>query len=194
MIYDEVQAGFGRTGKLFGYQHYDVEADIVCLGKAITGCIPISATLARNEIMDVFPPGEMTSTHTGNPVGCAAGIANLDLLVKEKLVERSAKVGEVFKKEIDKIVDKHPIAGWGAAHGLFGGIHAVTPGTKTPRKDLAYKVNQKLYEKGIMIFAPVGPATIKLAPPLIIPEDALLEATAVIDEAIGEVEKEEKLV
>ncbi|MHA1683693.1 MAG: class-III pyridoxal-phosphate-dependent aminotransferase [Promethearchaeota archaeon] len=193
MVYDEVQMGFGRTGKMFSYMHYDVEADIVALGKAISGNMPISATLARKEIMDVFKPGEMTSTHTGNPIACAAALANLDVMMKENLIDRCAKLGVPFKKEIDSIVDKHGLVGYGNAVGLIAGLQIVNPGTNEPRKDLAYRINQKLYEKGIMVFCPVGPATIKLAPPFTIPEDALLEALAVVDEAVGEVESEEGL-
>ncbi|MBD3188553.1 aminotransferase class III-fold pyridoxal phosphate-dependent enzyme, partial [Candidatus Bathyarchaeota archaeon] len=193
MIYDEVQMGFGRTGKFFGYQHYDVEADIVALGKAISGSLPISATLARSEIMDVFKPGEMTSTHTGNPVACAAALANIEIMVEENLIDRCAKMGTIFKKQVDEIVEGHAICGFGNALGLIAGIQIVNPGTKVPRKDLAYRINQRLYEKGIMVFCPVGPATVKLAPPFTIPEDALMEAMRVLDESIGEISEEEGL-
>lgn len=190
MVYDEVQVGFGRTGKLFGYQHYGVKADIVALGKAISGSLPISATLAREEVMDVFAPGEMTSTHTGNPLACAAAIANLDVMMKENLIERCAELGKVLKKEIERIVGKYDVCGFGNSIGLIAGIQIVTPGTKQPRKDLAYRINQKMYEKGVMVICPVGPATIKLAPPFTISEDALLEAMGVLDEAITETVEE----
>lgn len=190
LMFDEIQCGLGRTGKMFGYEHYGVKADVVCLGKAISGCMPISATMATAGVMDVFPPGEMTSTFTGNPLACAASIANLDVLMREKLIERSAALGEVFAREVARIVEKHGVCGFGSSKGLFAGIQIVTPGTKTPRKDLAYRINQKLYEKGVMIFAPVGPATVKMAPPFVIPEEALLEAMAVLDEAVSEVEAE----
>ncbi|MHA1793859.1 MAG: class-III pyridoxal-phosphate-dependent aminotransferase [Promethearchaeota archaeon] len=190
LVFDEVQMGFGRTGKLFGYMHYDVTADIVCLGKAISGSLPISATLAKKEIMDVFAPGQMTSTHTGNPVACAAAIANIDVLMGENLIDRAAEMGRIFKEKIDDLVKNHDICGYGNSLGLIGGIQIVNPNTREPRKDLAYRINQKLYEKGVMVFCPVGPATVKLAPPLIIPEEALLEAMDVVDEAIREVELE----
>ena len=193
MLYDEVQVGFGRTGKFLGYQHYDVKPDVVCLGKAISGSLPISATLARKEIMDVFSPGEMTSTHTGNPLSCAAALANIEILLKEELIDRCVKMGNVLEKQLAEVVERHPICGFLSAKGLFAGIQITNPGTKTPRKDLAYKINQKLYEKGVMVFVPVGPATVKMAPPFIIPEDAIMEAVSVLDESISEVEKEEKL-
>ncbi|MFX0098560.1 MAG: aspartate aminotransferase family protein [Candidatus Hodarchaeota archaeon] len=193
MAYDEVQMGFGRTGKLFGYQHYDVEADVVPLGKAISGSLPLSATLASEKVMDVFSPGEMTSTHTGNAVSCAAGIAYLDVMVREGLINKAAEMGKVLSKEIARLVDKHAICGWGNAVGMIAGIHIVNPGTKEPRKDIAYKINQKLYEKGLMVFCPVGPATVKFAPPLTMPEDALMEAMSVVDESIQEVITEEGL-
>ena len=102
LVFDEVQAGFGRTGKMFCFEHYGVEADLVCLGKGITSGLPMSGVLGRKEILDIYPPGSMTSTHSGNPVCCAAAIANIDLLVNEGLVDNAATVGEVTTKRTSK--------------------------------------------------------------------------------------------
>ena len=102
LVFDEVQAGFGRTGKMFCFEHYGVEADLVCLGKGITSGLPMSGVLGRKEILDIYPPGSMTSTHSGNPVCCAAAIANIDLLVNEGLVDNAATVGEGTTKRTSK--------------------------------------------------------------------------------------------
>lgn len=193
LVFDEVQSGFGRTGKKFGFLHYGVEADVISLGKAITGSLPLSATLARPEIMDVFHPGSMTSTHTGNPLCCAAGIANLKLFEEERFVEQAAKLGEVFQPGLRAIAEKYATVGVATGMGAIAGLQLVEPGTKTPNKQRAYDVNQRLCEKGLMMFAPVGKACTKFAPPFVIPEAAVREALEVIDAAIGEIVAEQKL-
>ena len=194
MVYDEVQSGFCRTGKKFAFELYGVEPDIISLGKGISGSLPISATVARKEIMDVFPPGSMTSTHTGNPLACAAAIKTLEIYESEKLWERAEKLGkEIFEPAVQKLIDKYDIIAIGYAKGLIGSLQICDPGTKNPNKQLAYDIDQRLIEKGIMVFAPVGRATLKMAPPLIITEEALKEAFDVYDEAIGEIVKEKNL-
>ncbi len=156
LTFDEVQSGFGRTGKLFAFEHYDFQPDIMCLGKALSGVLPISATLTRPEIMDVFVPGEMTSTFTGNPLSCAASLANLELYEKENLVEKGAKIGEVMNVRAREIAEKYEIVGRATGKGPICGLGMTDPGSKAGNKDIAYAVNQKLYEKGVMVFAPVG--------------------------------------
>src|SRR3989440_883572 len=90
LIFDEVQAGFGRTGKFWAFEHYGVTPDLICCGKGISSSLPLSAVIGRTEIMDQFPPGSMTSTHTGNPVCCAAASASLKKIVTEKLADNAA--------------------------------------------------------------------------------------------------------
>ena len=92
LIFDEVQAGFGRTGKFWAFEHYGVMPDLICCGKGISSSLPLSAVIGRTEIMDQFPPGSMTSTHTGNPVCAAAALANLNKIVNEKLTENAARL------------------------------------------------------------------------------------------------------
>jgi 4-aminobutyrate aminotransferase-like enzyme len=192
LIFDEVQAGFGRTGKWFGFEHYGVEADLVCCGKGISSGLPMSAVLGRTQIMDVYPPGSMTSTHTGNPVCCASAVANIDLILKEKMVENAAKVGESMQKELQKLVKEFEVCGVCHGKGLVASLQIMKPKTKTPDKDLAIKMCQRIVEKGVMMFAPVGKASLKIAPPLCITEDAMKEGIQVIREAITEILKESK--
>ncbi|MCP4760248.1 MAG: aspartate aminotransferase family protein [archaeon] len=193
LAFDEVQSGFGRSGKKFGFMHYNVEPDVISLGKGISGCLPISATVARKEIMDVFPPGTMTSTHTGNPVSCAAALANIEVMEREKLVEKSAELGKILQDRIQKLVEKYDIIGDGTGRGLISGMQVVEPGTKNPNKQLAYEINQRIIEKGVMLFAPVGKATVKFAIPFVISETALIEGLDAVDEAIGEIIAEKNL-
>jgi 4-aminobutyrate aminotransferase/diaminobutyrate-pyruvate transaminase/4-aminobutyrate aminotransferase/(S)-3-amino-2-methylpropionate transaminase len=193
LVFDEVQAGFGRTGKVFCFEHYGVEADLVCAGKGISGGLPVSAVLGRKEILDIYAPNTMTSTHTGNPICCAAVIANLTLMQEEGLVENAAKVGEILQAKLKELVTKYPIAGVCHGKGLVAGVQIIDPGTKNPDKHLANEICARIIEKGVMLFSPVGRATLKIAPPLCITADAVEEACGVIDEAIGEVITEKGL-
>lgn len=93
-IYDEVQAGFGRSGKMFTYEHYGVEPDLITCGKGITSSLPLSAVIGKKKVMDLYAPGSMTSTHSGSPLPVVAAVENLKLIEKEHLVENSRKLGE----------------------------------------------------------------------------------------------------
>ena len=103
MCYDEVQAGFGRTGKMFGFEHYGVRPDLIACGKGISSSLPISAVIGREDIMDLYAPGSMTSTHSGSPLPVAAAIANLEIIQKENLAERAARMGEIMMPELKRI-------------------------------------------------------------------------------------------
>jgi 4-aminobutyrate aminotransferase/(S)-3-amino-2-methylpropionate transaminase len=190
LSFDEVQAGFGRTGKMFGYEHYGVKPDLVACGKGISSSLPISAVIGRADIMGLYPPGSMTSTHSGSPLPVVAAIANLEVLLKEKLAERAAKMGDILIPELHRIQKKHPsVLGCAAGKGLVGGIQVVKPGTREPNPELALKINLSCFHKGLLMFAPVGVGgeCIKIAPPLTIAEDALRESIAVLEEACDEV-------
>lgn len=189
LIFDEVQAGFGRTGAFWGWEHYGVVPDLVCLGKGITSSLPLSAVLGRADLMDQFPPGSMTSTHTGNPICCAAALASLDLIENENLVERCAAVGQVMQDELDKVMAKHPeVVGARHGKGLVAGLHMRKPGTNEPDGDLAFAVVARCIEKGLLLFSPVGVngSTIKIAPPLVITEEAVREGVAVVEQCLEE--------
>jgi 4-aminobutyrate aminotransferase / (S)-3-amino-2-methylpropionate transaminase / 5-aminovalerate transaminase len=189
LIFDEVQAGFGRTGKFWAFEHYGVVPDLICCGKGITSSLPLSAVLGRSEIMDQFPPGSMTSTHTGNPVCCAAALANLRKIVSENLVENAARVGGILNRGLLEIQSRHPrIIGHCTSRGLVGGLQMTRPGTKDPNHDLAHAVIERCFRKGLLFFAPVGAwgQTVKIAPPLTIGEEAVREGLAVLGEAVDE--------
>lgn len=190
MCYDEVQAGFGRTGKMFGFQHYGVTPDLIACGKGISSSLPISAVIGRDEIMGLYAPGSMTSTHSGSPLPVAAAIASLEIIRKERLAERAASLGDMLGTELRRIQQAHPkVLGCVQGKGLVAGIQVVRPGTKIPDPETALRINIACFQKGLLMFAPVGGAgeCIKIAPPLNIPEDALRESIAVLEEAVNEV-------
>ncbi len=188
LVMDEVQAGFGRTGTLFGFEHYGIVPDLACFGKGVSSGLPVSVVLGREDLMDQYPPGSMTSTHTGNPICCAAALANLDLIEKENIPANAARMGEILHAELAKLKEKYPkIIGTVQGKGLVAGVHAIRDGKKEADYDLAFDVIARCVEKGLLFFGPVGKATIKIAPPLVINEEQVREGAAVLDESIGEV-------
>ena len=189
LCYDEVQAGFGRTGKMWGFEHYDVVPDLFFMGKGISSSLPISAVLGRQDVMDLYGPNEMTSTHSGNPICCTAALASLNLIINEKLVENSAKVGAIMNAQLARIQQAHPnVIGVHHGKGLVAGLQTVKPNTKDPDPDLAWEIVNACFRKGLMMFAPVGVGggCVKIAPPLCITEEAALEGCSIIAEAFNE--------
>jgi 4-aminobutyrate aminotransferase-like enzyme len=139
--------------------------------------------------MDLFGPNEMTSTHSGNPVCCAAALASIEVIEKEKLVENAAKVGVVLQKELQQIKDDFSdVIGFAPGAGLVGGLLMVKKGTKEPDYELAWDVVNLCFQKGLLMFAPVGVGggCVKIAPPLCIIEEAVNEGFDVIREAVQE--------
>ncbi len=189
LTFDEVQAGFGRCGTMWGFECYGVVPDLFCMGKGISSSMPISGVIGRTDVMDLYGPNEMTSTHSANPICCAAALANVNVLLEEKLVENAAKLGAVLKSKLEDIQKKYPKnIGFAPAKGLVGGLLIVKPGTKEPDYDMAWNIINRCFQKGLMMFAPVGlgGGCVKIAPPLCINEEALIEGCDVIAEAIKE--------
>jgi 4-aminobutyrate aminotransferase/diaminobutyrate-pyruvate transaminase/4-aminobutyrate aminotransferase/(S)-3-amino-2-methylpropionate transaminase len=190
LVFDEVQAGFGRTGTYWGFEHYGVVPDVICCGKGISSGLPISAVIGRPQIMDLYPPGSMTSTHTGNPICAAAVLANLRVIREENLVERSRAMGEILQPELRRLGQQYPNH-IGAVHGkgLVASLHMVKRGGIEPDASLAAEIVQRCVEKGLLMFSPVGyaGASVKIAPPLVITEEPLRESIQVLEEALDEV-------
>ena len=187
LMFDEIQAGFGRTGTLFGSEHYGVIPDLTCCGKGISSSLPLSAVIGRSDVMDLYGPAEMTSTHTGNPVCVAAALASLKKIVGGGLVENAKAMGEVLMDGLERIHKRHPhIIGAVQGRGLVAGLHMVKRGGKDPDGDLAFSVVEKAFQKGLLMFAPVGfgGATVKISPPLTITKEAVLDGLTALGEAI----------
>ena len=183
VIFDEIQSGFGRTGKLFAYEHYEVEADIVCCGKGISSGLPLSAVVGRKELIDVDP--SLNSTHGGNPVCCAATLASLEVLEDENLVNESARKGEILEKGLLLIKDNYPKRIEISGKGLIFAVHIKKPSTDALDAELVDRIIEKCMQKGLLLIR-TGTGTIKIGPPLTIADDALLDGISVIAESIKE--------
>jgi len=194
LIFDEVQAAFGRCGRMFGFEHYGVVPDLTVFGKGIASSMPISAVLGGSEVMNIYEPGAMTSTHTGNPVCCAAALASIDEIVSKKLHKNAAASGRVLHDGLNKIRKRYSdVIGAVGGKGLVAGVMMRKKGTEnTPDGGLAFSIVRNCMEKGLLMFSPVGfgGATVKIAPPLIITKPAILEGLAVLEEAIEEALRE----
>lgn len=181
LIFDEVQCGMGRTGKLFAYQHYGVEPDVLTMAKGLGGGVPIGAVIA-NERADVFEPSDHGSTFGGNPLACSAGITVMKELLKEGFLENVNKLGIFFKKELDKVRKDYPqeisdVRGIGLMIGIE--LH------KIPAKDFA----NKCVENGLLV-AVAGNNTIRLLPPLIITRKQISQAIQTIRKVLEEFRNE----
>ncbi len=188
LVMDEVQAGFGRCGTMWGFEQYGVVPDLACFGKGISSSLPLSAVVGRPDVMDLHPAGSMTSTHTGNPVCCAAALASIDLVIREDLAGNARRVGEVMHRELLKLQQRFPQIGKVDGKGLVAGLACVHSGTKEPDGDLAFDLVRRAIEKGVLLFTPVGfgGATVKICPPLVITEEAMLDSLSALEEAFSE--------
>jgi len=186
LIMDEVQAGFGRTGKMFCFEHYGIRPDLIACGKGISSSLPLAAVIGRLDIMNLYPPGSMTSTHSASPLPVVAAVENLKILLNEGIVEHAAAMDGVLMPGLRRIQSKYPgPLGCVQGKGLVAGIQVVRPGSKTPDPETALNINIACFHRGLLMFAPVGVVgeCVKIAPPLIITEDALRESLAVLEEA-----------
>lgn len=190
LCFDEVQAGFGRTGKMFCFEHYGVKPDLIALGKGLSSSLPISGVIGRNDIMNLYSPGSMTSTHSASPLPVVAAIENLTIMQREKLADRARALGDILMPELRTIQKKYADR-LGCLHGkgLVAGIQVVKPGTNMPDSETAVKINIACFQKGLLMFAPVGIAgeCLKISPPLVIEEEALRESIRVFSESVEEV-------
>lgn len=188
LVCDEVQAAFGRTGTLWGFEHYGIVPDLALFGKGLASSLPIAAVAGRPDVMDLQPAGSMTSTHTGNPICCAAALASIELILKENLAENARKVGGILHERLRALASRFPQIGTVAGKGLVAGVACVLPGSKDPDGDLAWEVVERCVEQGLLMFSPVGfgGGTVKISPPLVIHEAAILEGLAVLEEVLTE--------
>ena len=184
LVFDEIQAGFGRTGTWFGFEHYGVEADLVCMGKGMTSCLPMSAVAGRAEIMDLPRHGEMSSTHTGNPLCCAAVIANIEVIKNERLLENASRLERVIREELERLRKRFPRRiGAINGKGLVWAVYLIDPATGRLDVSLAQRVTTRCMQLGLLMLQ-TGRGTLKLAPPLCITKDAVLDGIGVIEEAL----------
>lgn len=181
-IADEVQTGIARTGQLIACHHENVQPDILILGKALSGGMyPVSAVLANDSIINVIKPGQHGSTFGGNPIACAVAVAALDVVADEKLSERAEQLGQLFRAEIEKIIENNSLITKVRGKGLLNAILI----NDTPDSSTAWNLCLQLKENGLLA-KPTHGNIIRLAPPLVITEEQLLDCVRIIEKTITE--------
>lgn len=171
LIFDEIQSGLGRTGKMWAGQHWNVEPDVMCLAKGIAGGVPMGVTTMRSEILECLKIGEHSSTFAGNPLACAAGSAAIDALVKDNLVENSNKMGKLFKEGLLELKEKYKIVRDVRGLGLMLGI------------EMKFDVKDILLDgikHGILLLYS-GRNILRLLPPLVMDETEVNKSLELID-------------
>lgn len=175
LILDEVQAGFGRTGKVFACEHWNVVPDILCVAKSVAGGLPIGVTFAKEEIMASLQRGEHSSTFSGNPLVCAAASAAIDALVEDKLPERAATLGKYFKDKLDALAEKYKVVREVRGLGLMIGMEF--------RFDI-YNIIQECQNQGVLVLD-AGRNILRFLPPLVITQEQIDKVVNALDVAIG---------
>jgi acetylornithine/N-succinyldiaminopimelate aminotransferase len=180
MILDEVQTGMGRTGRWFGYQHYDVTPDIITLAKALGGGVAIGAMMARPEIAKSFVPGTHASTFGGNSLACAAAIAVIEAIEEDKLLDNANAVGEYTRSKLEQLREKFPIIDHIRGKGLMLGLQLNMPGAA---------IVSRCLEKGLRINC-TQETVLRLMPSMTVTQDEIDAAVAILDEVLGEGDSE----
>jgi 4-aminobutyrate aminotransferase len=188
LMVDEVQSGMGRTGKMFASEHFDLEADVVTIAKGIASGLPLGVTAARADVMS-WPPGAHASTFGGNPVACAAALTTIALL-KERLVSNAADVGAHLMAGLRQLAERHPMIGDVRGKGLMIGVEFVrdrrTKERATKERD---RVVGEAFRRGLLVLG-AGRNALRLCPPLVLLREQADSALRILDEAIGQVERE----
>jgi 4-aminobutyrate aminotransferase len=184
LVADEIQSGFGRTGKMFACEYWGIEPDILCAAKGIASGMPLGAMIAREEI-STWTRGSHGSTFGGNPVACAAALATI-AVIEDGLVANAAEVGAYLKEQLTQLKAKHPVLGDVRGLGLMIGVEFATPGAGgAPDAKIRDQIMQKCFEKGLLLLS-CGESTLRFCPPLIVRKAEADRAVAIFDAAIGE--------
>ncbi|HOQ00926.1 MAG TPA: acetylornithine transaminase [Acetivibrio clariflavus] len=178
LIFDEVQCGLGRTGKLFAYEHFGVEPDIFTLAKALGGGFPIGALLAKDHVASAFEPGDHGSTFGGNPLACAAALAAMEIILSENLVENSEKMGNYLIEKLIELKNKYNLIEEIRGKGLMVGIQL--------NSENAVEIKNKCFEKGYLVGS-VGKNIIRLLPPLIISKEDIDSFISTLDGILSDI-------
>ena len=179
LIFDEIQAGLGRTGRLWACDHWNTAPDILCLAKGIAGGVPMGATLVKPDILASINKGEHSSTFGGNPISCAAGIAALKSITEDGLIKNSEKMGKKFREGLEELKEKHTMIREIRGKGLMIGIEM-----KFEVRDIL----MALIKKGILMLYS-GRNILRILPPLIISEDDVTKVLHVLDSVLTEEEQ-----
>ena len=174
LIFDEIQAGLGRTGRMWASEHWDTAPDILCIAKGIAGGVPMGVTMVRPDILDCISKGEHSSTFGGNPLSCAAGTATLQALTQDGLIDNADKMGKLFREGLERLKEKHTIIREIRGKGLMIGI------------ELKFEVKNILMEgieKNLLLLYS-GRNILRLLPPLVISEEDVTKSLDILDELL----------
>lgn len=189
LIFDEVQTGFGRTGQWFAAQTFDVTPDIMAIAKGIANGLPLSATVASNELMKQWPLGSHGTTFGGNPIACSVALATLAVMKEENLLENTRNMGSYAVQELEKIKERHSVIGSIRAVGLMIGIEIIDPVTGGPNGAGLLKILDLSLEKGVLFYLCGNHGeVIRMIPPLIVTKEQIDEGLRMFDEALTEYE------
>jgi 4-aminobutyrate aminotransferase/(S)-3-amino-2-methylpropionate transaminase len=187
-IADEVQSGFGRTGKMFAVEHYGVDPDILVTAKGIADGFPLSAFTTRPEIAGAYKPGDHLSTFGGNPVACAASLANIEFMLEENLPAKATEAGEYAMKKLRDLQKQNPIIGEVRGLGLMIGVELVRDEKLTPANTEAEATRDSLLKQGVLVgVGGVYGNVVRFQPPLIITKQQIDRAVAAFATALTEV-------
>ena len=190
-VADEVQSGMGRTGKWFGIEHFAVSPDMITVAKALSGGLPIGALIADASIM-TWEPGSHASTFGGNPVSAAAGLAVLDFIETNHLMDNARKQGEYIRKSFEQMKEKYEIIGDVRGKGLMIGVEIVRDKkSKIFAPELTDEIVSRTWKNGVLLIT-CGKSTLRIAPPLTITRELIDEALPVIENAIRETNSKRK--
>jgi len=182
LIMDEVQTGFGRTGKMFASEHFGVEPDIMAVSKAIAAGFPCGAAIARAEIMD-WVDAAHEGTLNGGPVIMEAAKAVLRVMEEENLLEQAARLGSYLKEQLLFFQEKYPIIGDVRGLGLMIGVEFIQDSKKTPAVEFRNSLMDRAFEKGLLLLG-AGESSIRLAPPLVIKQEEIDTGLSIIEDCI----------
>jgi 4-aminobutyrate aminotransferase/(S)-3-amino-2-methylpropionate transaminase len=183
LIADEVQTGFGRTGKMFAMEHYDVQADIICVAKSLAGGFPLSGVIGRAAIMDSAEPGGLGGTYAGHPLACAAALAVLDVFEREKLLDRANAIGERLRSAINRFADANhllPISRPRGPGAMIAFDMVKHRGSSEPDAEAAKLVTERAHQNGLILLS-CGTAanTIRVLVPLTASDDLVDEGLSI---------------
>ena len=185
-IADEVQTGFARTGQMFACEDEGIEPDLITTAKGIAGGLPLAAVTGRADVMDSIHGGGLGGTYGGSPIACAAALGAIETIKEEKLVERSAKIGQMMRSALESMQAKYSIIGDVRGRGSMQAIELVKAGTKEPNTEALGKIVKYCQSRGVLILtAGTYSNVIRLLPPLVMPDHLLKEALTILDEAVA---------
>lgn len=189
LVADEIQTGFGRTGKFFAIEHYGVEPDLITVGKAIAAGLPLSGVIGKREIYACMPAGAIGGTYSGNPIACRAALEVVNIIIEEKLLDRAVVIGQIARTRFEEMKGKYPIIGDVRGLGAMLGMELVkNQTTKEPAKETCATVVQECLHNGLIIpSAGIFGNVLRMLVPLVITDDQLNEGLDILEDALKQV-------